>query len=127
MDKKVIVKNFWKDVASQSASSLLKYFQENAIVNWNNTNEKFTVAEYIRANCEYPNKWNGEVERIEEIGNTVITVARVWQVPEGVSVHAVSFFQFNSSNKITLLNEYWGDDGIPPQWRIAKNIGKYIK
>ena len=126
MDKKLIVKKFWKDVASQNASALREYFNENAVVNWNNTNEKFTVEEYIIANCEYPNKWSGEVERIEEMGDTVITVARVWQVPEGLSLHAVSFFEF-TNNKITLLNEYWGDDGMPPQWRIEKNIGKAIK
>ncbi len=29
-------------------------------------------------------------------------------------------------DKIVAMNEYWGDDGIAPQWRLDKNIGMTI-
>lgn len=42
-----------------------------------------------------------------------------------MSVHATSFFEFRNG-KIKVLDEYWGDDGKVPQWRIEKQIGKPI-
>lgn len=77
----------------------------------------------MRANCEYPGAWQGEVERIEAIGNTLTTATRVWG--EGMSFHVCSFFTF-ADGKITLLDEYWGDDGPAPQWRQDIHIGKPI-
>ena len=50
------------------------YFRPDACVRWHNTNEQFTVDEFIRANCEYPGKWDGKVERVETKGDTIITV-----------------------------------------------------
>lgn len=38
----------------------------------------FNANEFKRVNFDYPGNWNGEVERIEYIGSTVITVTRVW-------------------------------------------------
>ena len=47
-------------------------------MNWHCTNEHFTVDEFIQANCEYPGQWDGKIERIENVGDTVITVVRVY-------------------------------------------------
>lgn len=126
MDKKQIVIKFWEDVAAQNAQKLESYFLSNAIINWHNTNECFSVEEYIRANCEYPGKWCGNVERVEMIDDLVISIARVWLEDNSCSFHAVSFFKFKD-DKILHLDEYWGDDGIAPQWRLDKKIGKSLK
>ena len=56
------IKNFWYDVLRQDADAIRAYFYPDAWVNWHNTNEHFTLEEFIRANCEYPNQWDGEVE-----------------------------------------------------------------
>ncbi|MBK1810716.1 nuclear transport factor 2 family protein [Clostridium sp. YIM B02505] len=126
MDIKKRVLNFWETVIEQNPTKIQTYFQSNAIINWHNTNESFTPEEYIIANCEYPGKWCGEVERIEIIDDLVISVTRVWLADKSVSVHATSFFKF-SGEKIVSLDEYWGDDGAAPQWRQDKKIGKAIK
>ena len=60
------IKAFWNDVITQNRFTLPSYFCEDAVICWHCTNEKFTVDEYIRANCDYPGKWHGEVERIEQ-------------------------------------------------------------
>lgn len=121
-----MILDFWQDVANQNANNLENYFLPEAIINWHNTNEQFLVEEYIRANCEYPGDWCGEVERIELVGNLAITATRVWLSDNRASFHATSFFEFEDY-KIKLLNEYWGDDGVAPQWRLDKEIGKPIK
>jgi hypothetical protein len=125
MKRKQIINCFWRDVAKQDEGALRAYFWEDAFIRWHCTNEHFNVNEYIIANCEYPGNWGGQVERIEEIGNLLISVTRVWLTDENISFHVTSFFEFNE-DKIVELNEYWGDDGTPPQWRINKHIGKVI-
>ena len=77
-DWKMDVKKFWAAVLGQDAGAMRPYFHEDARVNWHNTNEQFTVEEFIRANCEYPGQWDGEVERVVEQGGLVITATRVW-------------------------------------------------
>ena len=123
---KQILLDFWKDVADQNSNNLQSYFLSNATINWNNTNEQFSVEEYIRANCEYPGEWRGDVKRIELVGNLGITASRVWLSDNSASFHVTSFFEF-SDDKIISLDEYWGDDGVAPQWRLDKKIGKPIK
>lgn len=126
MDRKELLTKFWCDVAKQDSKAMKEYFTDDAYIRWNNTNEQFTVDEYIIANCEYPGDWQGEVERIELLGDIAITVARVWLSDKSVTLHATSFFEF-ADDKISILNEYWGDDTAAPQWRIDKKIGKPIK
>lgn len=117
---------FYNAVLSQNAFEIKKFFNENACICWHNTNEKFTVDEFIRANCEYPDKWSGEIERIEQIGNLFIVVARVFNVSKTSSFHVNSFIEIENE-KISKLDEYWGDDGNIPEWRLEKNIGVRIK
>lgn len=127
MDRKQLIISFWGDIAAQKADALREYFEVDAYVRWNNTNEQFTVDEFIIANCEYPGEWRGEVERMESMGKLLISVARVWSSDNSMSCHVTSFFEFGGDNKIAVLNEYWGDDGTAPQWRLEKHIGRPIK
>lgn len=118
--------DFWQDVASQNADKLQSYFSPDAVIKWHNTNELFSVQQYIRANCEYPGDWSGEVEKVVLTETVAITVTRVWLSDHSKSFHAVSFFEF-LGDKIHTLEEYWGDDEPAPPWRLAKNIGKPIQ
>jgi hypothetical protein len=114
MDINNFIIKYWMNIASQNEMELKKYFHEDACIRWHNTNEQFNVSEFLRANCEYPGDWSGEVERIEQTGNIVITVTRVWT--KETSFHVTSFFEIIDA-KIKTLDEYWGDDGPIPQWR----------
>ena len=125
MDKKQIVTEFWEQVILQSSEGMKQFFADGAYVRWHNTNEHFSEEEYIRANCEYPGKWRGEVERMEQLEDLVISVVRVWPEDGATSFHAVSFFAF-CGDKIAVIDEYWGDDGAAPQWRLDKQIGRPI-
>lgn len=125
MKKEAILNSFWRDVARQDATALKTYFTPTASICWHNSNECFNVDEYIIANCEYPGEWQGEIERREECGLFFITVTRVWLSDMSASFHVTSFFEF-SEEKISKLDEYWGDDGVAPQWRLEKKIGKPI-
>ena len=41
------------------------------------------------------------------------------------SFQVVSFIKIKDG-KIVLMDEYWGDDGAPPQWRLEKKLGTRI-
>lgn len=53
-------------------------------------------------------------------------VARVFNVSKTLSFHVNSFIEIENE-KISKLDEYWGDDGNIPEWRVEKNIGVRIK
>ena len=117
---------YWRAVFNQQQEEMKKFFHENAFVEWHNTNEHFTAGEFIRANCEYPGEWDGEIERMEEIGDLLITVVHVFSPDKGLSFHATSFIQIEDG-RIRSIDEYWGDDGSAPQWRLDKRIGIPIR
>jgi len=105
---------YWKAVLEQDASSLPLFFTEDAVIRWHNSNEQFTVPQFVRVNCEYPGQWYGELQRQERHGNRLTTVYRV-QSGE-CSFHVTSFYML-SNGKFQTLDEYWGDDGPAPKWR----------
>ena len=63
---------YWQAVLRQDADAMREFFHENAVMCWHNTNERFTLAEFLRANCAYPGSWDGTVERVEETGDLLI-------------------------------------------------------
>lgn len=117
---------FWRDVLSQNRARLPGYFRRDASICWHCTNERFNVAEYIRANCDYPGRWNGEIERVENMAESIVTVVRVFPADRSASFHAVSFFKLKEG-LIDTLDEYWADDGEAPAWRRAMNMGMPIR
>lgn len=119
------IEKYWRYVLDQNREAMRAYFAEGAYVNWHNTDEHFTVDEFIRANCEYPGEWDGKLERTERQPGLLITVAHVWSKEEPLSFHVVSFFRI-ADGRITALDEYWGDDGPAPAWRLDKKIGRKI-
>jgi hypothetical protein len=122
----VDIRLFWKDVLSQNQQSLRGYFHEDAVIRWHCSNELFTVPEYIRANCEYPGQWAGEIERVEESAGLIITAVRVFPADNSSSFHVVSFCKIKNG-LIAEMDEYWADDGVAPEWRRRMNIGKPLR
>ena len=120
------IQAFWRDILSQNRERLPSYFHRDAVIRWHCSNEQFTVEEYVRVNCDYPNDWNGEIERVEKTGNTVILAGRVYPVDRSMSFHVVSFLRIENE-KITEMDEYWADDGEAPDWRREMKIGKPIR
>lgn len=120
------IESFWADVLAQREDEIRKYFFEDAIVNWHCSNERFTVEEFIKANCEYPGDWDGEIEKIVSLDDMIITVTRVYPKDRSSSFHATSFFKLKDE-KIIAVDEYWADDGEAPEWRRDMKIGRTIK
>ena len=63
MDREAVIRQFFQDVIKQNEAGLKRWFREDAVIRWHCTNEQFTVSEYIQANCEYPGRWEGNIER----------------------------------------------------------------
>ncbi len=119
------IQEYWYAVLRQDERTIKSFFCDDGYVNWHNTNEHFTVDEFIRANCEYPDLWDGSIERIEVIGNTVITVVAVFSQDKKLRFHVTSFIVLRE-DKIYSVDEYWGNDGEAPMWRQSLNLGSPI-
>jgi len=117
-------KQFMDDVVKQSAEALQKRFVSDAVICWHDSNEQFTVEEYIRANCEYPGDWRGEVKRVDKIDTGITIVTKIYS---DKSTHFVTSFAKITDGKISRLDEYYSDCGNAPDWRKAMNIGKAIQ
>lgn len=120
------IEEFWKAVLAQDEKEIRKYFHKDAYVNWHCTNEHFSLDEFIVANCEYPGEWDGEVERTEKLNDLIVTVTKIYPKDRSASFHVTSFIR-TANGKITAMDEYYADDGTPPQWRQNKHIGTPIK
>jgi len=117
------VENFVQAVAKQDAATLRTYFAPDAEICWHDSNEQFTVDEYIRANCEYPGKWSGEVQRVEKIEGGMVIITKIFS---DESSHLVTAFAKLEDGKISRLDEYYSDCGEAPNWRKTMKIGKPI-
>lgn len=116
---------FWNAVLQQNAASMRIFFHPDAVIRWHNTNEQFTVEEFIQANCEYPNSWEGEIEQLIRTNTHIITAVHVFTTDKSLHFHVTSFIRIED-DKILSLDEYWGDDGPIPQWRQDMHIGTTI-
>lgn len=116
------IQQFWSAVLAQRADDIRAFFHPAAYVNWHCSNEHFTVEEFIRANCEYPGDWDGEVERVVVAGEQIVTATRVYPKDRSAFFHVTSFIQIKDG-KITSMDEYWADDAEPPLWRKDMEIG----
>ena len=119
------VYGFIDAVIAQDAEKIWPFFEKNAVINWHCTGESFTAEEFIIANCNYPGSWRGEIERVEHFGFLTVAAIRVYPSDLSASYHCVSFIRCKNG-KIVSLDEYWSDDGQPPEWRKKMNIGRPI-
>ena len=110
------LQRYWQAVCGKDAEKMRQFFADNAVIRWHNTDEVFPVDKFIAVNCDYPDNWSFEIERDENYANKITSVTRVYSLQSNLSFHAVSFFEV-SNDKITALDEYWGDDDEPPKWR----------
>jgi hypothetical protein len=125
------VHEFFKAVIQQNRDKLRVFFEPDAMIFWANTNECFTVDEYVRANCEYPSEWDGGIEDfdvIKSFDSKMVFVAKVRNAA-GYAARVVSFITFGDTEDglIQYLTEYWSDIGEPPEWRQKMNIGARYK
>lgn len=115
---------FLSDVMAQDAAALQKYFTPDAVICWHDSNEQFTAAEYIRANCEYPGTWKCRIERVNEIDGGIALVYRISS--EDGEMHLVTSFITIDDEKISRMDEYYSMCDAAPEWRQAMKIGRPI-
>ena len=130
MPTSIDVYDLFEAVIEQDAKKLRFFFEPDATVVWANTNEEFTVDEYIHVNCKYPGNWNGRIEDIQCCSrfhdyNRITVVARVWD-QDGHVFRVISFIELGDTEDelIQTMVEYWGDICEPPEWRRELGIGR---
>lgn len=117
------IRALWQAIVEQDEGEMVRFFTPDAQILWPNTNERFDLMEYLRANCGYPGQWRGKVEQIALDGS--YSVVKVWPL-EGSASRAVTFYQWRNG-KIEQMVEYWGDIGPAPAWRQKLDVGTALE
>ncbi len=91
---------------------------DTAEITWPNTEEVFTLDEFIAVNEDYPGEWEEEVLKCYETGDMIISETMV--KGQEVSFLAIGFFTIQGG-KITALREYWtAVEAVPGMKRAGK-------
>ena len=118
---------FLQDVVSKKAEAIRGYFAKDAVICWHDSNEQFTLDEFIKANCEYPSTWTCEIERIEKYEKGFVIAAQLDHPKDGFYVKYVSFVELDAEEKVKRLDEYFVTIEEIPQWRKDMKVGRPIK
>jgi hypothetical protein len=115
---------FISAVTRQDIVMLRAFFLPEAVICWHDSNEQFTVDEYIRANCGYPGNWNGEIQRVEKTTDGLLILTKIFS--DDVVTFVTAFVKLQDG-KISRLDECYADYSEEiPQWRRKMGIGKPI-
>lgn len=114
---KEIAEKYWSIIQKQNYKALADLFMPDAIIDWPNTNERFTVEEFIHVNEVYPGNWKEEITVILETPDGC--VCECWVGNEEISFYAISNLHV-LDGKISYMREYWCTNGRPPAWRAGK-------
>ncbi len=114
---KPLVYAFWDAMNKKHWNQLLEFFDPNAQIRWINTGEKFTPAQYVLVNKEYPAVWSIEVEDVQMTERNIVSIIHIKSKSTNHSLRGISYFRIENG-KIVQLKEYFADDSTPPEWRV---------
>jgi hypothetical protein len=118
------IKRFWQliDVAEfEEAGELIS---PNAVIRLWNTREQFSKDKYIEGNRIYPGRWRIRIDRLECFNNLVVSVVHV--AGDDISFYATSFFSLEEG-QIIRIDEYWGENSEPPEWRVKASLSETFR
>lgn len=119
-----IVKLFWEYIHNADFDSLNELMSDDACIWLPNTKEVFKgKRKYIEFNKKYPDRWYVDLEKLYICGETIISVAKIFNSENTASFYVTSFFKVNN-NLIEEITEYWGDNGEPPKWRLHEKLSE---
>ncbi len=122
--------DYWSAIFAKDERAIRSFFLPEALIYWHNTNECMTAREFARVSANYPGSWNGEIQYELHVGewndDLVVCALHVFSTDSRASLHVCSAIQLHEG-KISCINEYWGEDGVPPAWRKAMGLGRPIK
>jgi hypothetical protein len=117
-----VVRLFWEHINNADFDRLNEIMSDNACIWLPNTKEVFKGKnKYIEFNKRYPDRWYVELEKLNVCDDTVISVAKIFNVENTISFYVTSFFKLKD-NLIEEVTEYWGDNGEPPKWRVDEKL-----
>lgn len=121
VDNEKTVKRFWELFDAAEFEEAGNLISPMAAIRWWNTREEFNKENFIEANSKYPGRWNISIERFESFNDLVITVVNV--VGKDISFYATSFFKLEEG-LIVKIDEYWGENSEPPEWRVKLSFSQ---
>lgn len=114
---KEIVRLFWKCISEAKYDDLFPLFNSDARIYFPNTREEFVNPHlYIEFNKAYPGSWISKIEKLIQQDQLVISTTKITSSDSLQGFYVTSYFEF-SNRRIQKIEEYWGENSSPPDWR----------
>ena len=124
LSNRQLIETFWNCIDAADFEKLTEVLSPDALVKLPNTRERFVGSQnYIAFNCDYPGRWRARVEAFHEVGDLGIATVLVTNPAENISLYVTSYFEIRDG-KISVITEYWGENGDPPAWRLEKGYSE---
>lgn len=115
---------FWRLMDQADFDGLAELLAADATIRLPNTREVFRGASsYIAFNKAYPGRWHALVASLIDLGDRIITTVKIWSEEGGPSFYVTSYFAIRDG-KIGAIDEYWGENSEPPDWRLEKGLSE---
>lgn len=114
----------WERISQARFDELPVLFNDDAEISLPNTRETFeSLSRFIAFIKAYPGSWQAEVIRVCPCGASAVSITKVSSRGKALSFYVTSYYEFRNG-KVQNMEEYWGENGSPPDWR---KDGKYTK
>lgn len=110
-----LVRTWWSLIGRRDFAGAARLCSSAAVVEWPLSNERMaSIENWQLVNEHYPGTWNATIIELIADGDSVVTVAKVFD--EQTSVTAISFFMIHNG-LIQKIVEYWPETYDAPEWR----------
>lgn len=117
-DLRAVVETYWSAADARDWDAFAATLADEVLYDLPQTREHIRGKErYLRFNREYPGDWRVRVERVVADGQEQQAAVRTRFTAGGEELHAIHFFVFDATGRISGITDFWPEPYEPPAGR----------
>ncbi|MFE7106220.1 nuclear transport factor 2 family protein [Streptomyces sp. NPDC057575] len=117
-DLRAVVETYWSAADARDWDAFAATLADEVLYDLPQTRERIRGKErYLRFNREYPGDWRVRVERVVADGQEQQAAVRTSFTAGGEELHAIHFFVFDATGRISGITDFWPEPYEPPAGR----------
>ncbi|MFF3954274.1 nuclear transport factor 2 family protein [Streptomyces sp. NPDC001890] len=117
-DLRAVVETYWSAADARDWDAFAATLADEVLFDLPQTRERIRGKErYVRFNREYPGDWRVRMERVVADGQERQAAVRTRFTAGGEELHAIHFFVFDATGRISEITDFWPEPYEPPAGR----------
>ncbi|WP_326766380.1 nuclear transport factor 2 family protein [Streptomyces sp. NBC_01591] len=117
-DLRAVVETYWSAADARDWDAFATTLADEVLYDLPQTRERIRGKErYLRFNREYPGDWRVRVERVVADGQGQQAAVRTRFTVGAEELHAIHFFVFDATGRISEITDFWPEPYEPPAGR----------